>query len=59
MLQTYEQDIGGFPKKMVEEQDRYVESDKPLDQHRFQGWHYHSETKKYYRFDDLPPYENQ
>jgi hypothetical protein len=44
---------------MVEEQDRYVESDKPQDQHRFQGWHYHSETKKYYRFDDLPPYENQ
>ena len=43
---------------MVEEQDKYIESDKPHDEHQFGGWHYHHETKKYYRFDDLPPYES-
>jgi len=42
---------------MVEEENKYIESDKPSSEHKYNGWHYHSETKKFYRYDDLPPYE--
>ena len=33
---------------------KYVESSKPLDQHKYKGWYWHYETKKFYRWDDLP-----
>jgi hypothetical protein len=33
---------------------KFVESSKPLDQHKYQGWYWHYPTKKFYRWDDLP-----
>ncbi len=33
---------------------QFVESSKPLDQHKYKGWYWHYPTKKFYRWDDLP-----
>lgn len=33
---------------------KFHESDKPADQHKYNGWYWHYETKKFYRWDDLP-----
>lgn len=42
-----------------EQQDRYVESKKPVKEHRFSGWYYNHTDQKYYRFDDLPTNANK
>ena len=57
MFQTYEQDIRGVPKEMdmnTPDKRKFHESDKPADQHKYNGWYWHYETKKFYRWDDLP-----
>ena len=56
MLQTNEQDIRGVSKEMDIKKDprQFVESSKPLDQHKYKGWYWHYPTKKFYRWDDLP-----
>ena len=38
---------------------KFVESSKPLDQHKYQGWYWHYPTKKFYRWDDLPREDSQ
>jgi len=57
VFQTYEQDFRGVSKEMdmnKTDKRKYVESSKPLDQHKYKGWYWHYETKKFYRWDDLP-----
>jgi len=44
---------------MVKDTNIYVESKKPLDEHRFTGWYYNHSDGKYYRFDDLPSHEDK
>tara|TARA_Y100000361_G_scaffold86283_1_gene76650 strand:- start:1197 stop:1343 length:147 start_codon:yes stop_codon:yes gene_type:complete len=34
--------------------EKYVESEKPLEEHKHKGWFYHYPTKKFYRWDDIP-----
>ena len=41
------------------DRSKYVESDKPLDEHKYSEWYYHYADQKYYRFDDLPFHENK
>ena len=31
----------------------YVESKSPQDQHRYEGWFWHEDTRSYYRWNDL------
>jgi|TARA_B110000240_G_C13236249_1_gene341182 hypothetical protein len=62
MFPDHEQNIGGFPKKMetvVIDKERYVESQKESYKHKFEGWYWHSELKKFYRWDDLPKYAHK
>ncbi len=32
----------------------YIESEIPLEEHKYSGWHYYYPTKKYYRWNDIP-----
>ncbi len=32
----------------------HVESEIPLKDHKYSGWHYHYPTKKFYRWNDIP-----
>ena len=35
-------------------QEMYVESEIPVNEHKYIGWFYYYPTKKFYRWNDLP-----
>ena len=39
---------------MMNNKELYVESEIPLKEHKYRGWHYHYPTKKFYRWNDIP-----
>jgi len=43
--------------RLLEEQEKaekYVESELPQNEQKHKGWYWDSETKKFYRWDNLP-----
>jgi len=38
---------------MINDTRSYVESETPLEDHKYTGWFWHEDTRKFYRWNDL------